>query len=182
MNVRKLAILISMYTGLRVGEASGLKWGDVDFGKKSLSINRTVQRIKNPNKGSEKKTILIAGTPKSDSSVRTIPIPEFLIPLLKSLKGSDDNYILSESDKIYDSRLLDSFFERTLVNCNIEHLKYHTLRHTFATSSIEAGIDPKTLSELLGHSSVEITLKLYVHPTYNMKKKSIEKTTRFMKK
>ncbi len=182
MNVRKLVMLVCMYTGIRVGEASGLKWGDINLNKKTINIDRTVQRIKNPDKKSSKKTLLIAGSPKSDSSMRTIPIPDFLIPILKQFKQKDENYILSESSDIYDSRLLESFYERTLVKCKVEHLKFHTLRHTFATSSIEAGIDPKTLSEILGHSSVEITLKLYVHPTYNMKKKSIEKTTKFMKK
>ena len=182
MNVRKLALLISMYTGIRVGEASGLKWKDIDFSKKTISIERTIQRIKNPDKTSSRQTILIASTPKSDSSLRTIPLPDFLIPILRKFKQNDDYYILSESEKIYDSRLLESYFDRTLAKCDIEHLKYHTLRHSFATSSIEAGIDPKTLSEILGHSSVEITLKLYVHPTYNMKKKSIEKMAKFIKK
>lgn len=182
INVRKLVLLICMYTGIRVGEASGLKWKDIDFNKKTINIERTIQRIKNPDKQSNKKTILIASTPKSESSMRTIPIPEFLISILKEFKQNDNYYILSESEKIYDLRLLESCFERTLKICNIRYLKFHTLRHSFATSSIEAGIDIKTLSEILGHASVEITLKLYVHPTYNMKKKSIEKTTKFIKK
>jgi len=182
LNVRKLVLLICMYTGIRVGEASGLKWGDIDFSKKSIRIDRTIQRIKNPDKDSFKKTTLIASTPKSDSSSRVVPLPDFIIPLLKKLKSNDDYYILSESEKLYDPRLLESFYERTLEKCKIEHLKFHTLRHTFATRSIESGMDPKTLSELLGHSSVEITLKLYVHPTYDMKKKSIEKATKFVKK
>lgn len=182
MNVRKLALLICMYTGIRVGEASGLKWKDIDFSKKSISINKTIQRIKYYDEENSRKTKLIASTPKSDSSFRIVPLPDFLIPLLKKFKDSDSYYILSESEKLYDPRLLQSFYERTLERCNIQHLKFHTLRHTFATRSIESGMDPKTLSEILGHSSVEITLKLYVHPSYDMKKKSIEKATKFVKK
>lgn len=182
MNIRKVVLLLCMYTGIRIGEASGLKWKDIDTNKKTLKINRTVQRIKNQEKKSQSKTILITGTPKSECSMRTIPIPNFLIPILKKYKTEEDVYILSNSQKIYDCRLLESFYKRTLKKCKIDYLKFHTLRHTFATRSIEAGIDPKTLSEILGHSSVDITLKLYVHPTYTMKKKSIEKTARFMKK
>lgn len=182
LNVRKLVLLMCMYTGMRVGEASGLKWKDIDFSKKSVNINKTIQRIKNPDSNSERKTILIASTPKSESSSRVIPLPDFLMPLLKKLKSEDNYYILSGSKKLYDPRLLESFYERTLKKCDIEHLKFHTLRHTFATRSIESGMDPKTLSEILGHSSVEITLKLYVHPSYDMKKKSIEKVTKFVKR
>lgn len=181
MNVRKLVLIICMYTGIRVGEACGLKWGDIDFEKRSLHINRTAQRIKIEN-DTGKKTILITSTPKSETSSRIIPLPNFIFSHLNKFRMDDDVFILTESKvKIYDTRLLESFYKRTLTKCGIQHLKFHTLRHTFATRCVESGIDAKTLSEILGHSSVEITLKLYVHPTYDMKKKSIEKTVRFIK-
>lgn len=83
--------------------------------------------------------------------------------------------------KKYDPRLLSYSYTRTLKTCKIEYEKFHTLRHTFATRCIESGVDAKTLSEILGHSNVQITLRLYVHPTYSMKKKSIEKATKLVK-
>ncbi len=180
LNVRKAVMLICMYTGIRVGEASGLKWEDIDFTNHSITIRRTIQRIKTDD-SSTYKTKLVVSTPKSESSNRIVPLPSFIIPYLKKLKKSDKKYILTSSNLIYDPRLLESFYERTLQFCHIRHLKFHTLRHTFATRCIESNVDPKTLSEMLGHSSVEITLKLYVHPTYAMKKESIEKMTKYVK-
>lgn len=181
LNERKIVLLICMYTGIRVGEACGLKWGDINFDKKYLIINRTVQRIKTNNK--KNKTTLITSSPKSETSSRIIPLPNFIIPKLIKLKKDNDKYILTNSkDKLYDTRLLESFYKRTLTKCGIKHMKFHTLRHTFATRCVESGMDVKTLSEILGHSTTQITLNLYVHPTYDMKKRSIEKTVRYIKK
>lgn len=182
INVRKLVLLICMYTGIRIGEASALKWEDINFNNKSISINKTVQRIKNNDKSINRNTVLFISTPKSESSNRVVPLPNFLMPYLKKMKSKNEYFILSENETLYDPRLFESFYQRTLKKCKIQHLKFHTLRHTFATRCIESKVDPKTLSEILGHSSIEITLKLYVHPTYDMKKRSIEKMTSFIKK
>lgn len=179
-NIRKICLLLCLYTGLRVGEVCGLKWEDIDFSNKSLTIKRTIVRVKNKDENSQSKTKLIESTPKSDTSNRIIPIPEFIICLLSEFKSNNNYFILSNSKKLYDSRLLESFYSRLLKSCNIKPNKFHTLRHTFATRSIESKMDIKTLSEILGHSQVETTLKLYVHPTYEMKKISIENLVRFM--
>lgn len=180
INIRKICILLCLYTGLRVGEASGLKWEDIDFSKKALIIKRTIIRVKDKEYKSNLKTILIESTPKSETSKRIIPIPNFIIELLKKYKSKDNYFILSNSEKLYDPRYLEIFYKRILKKCNIKNNKFHTLRHTFATRSIESKMDVKTLSEILGHSSVEITLRLYVHPTYDMKKASLEKLVEFM--
>lgn len=180
LNIRKVCLLLCLYTGLRVGEVCGLKWEDIDFNNKYLIIRRTIERIKNKDKNINSKTILIESTPKSDTSNRIVPIPEFLIMLLKHFKDNDKYYLLSKSEKLYDPRLFESFYARLLKSCNINKNKFHTLRHTFATRSIESKMDIKTLSEILGHSSVEITLKLYVHPSYELKKASIENLVEFM--
>ena len=180
INIRKVCLLLCLYTGLRVGEVCGLKWGDIDFSNKSLIIKRTIQRIKNPNSIIKNKTILIESTPKSETSNRIIPIPDFLINLLHQFKNDNNYFLLSNSNKLYDSRYLESFYARILKKCHIKYNKFHTLRHTFATRSIESKMDIKTLSEILGHSSIEVTLKLYVHPTYEMKKASIENLVKFM--
>ncbi len=180
INIRKVCILLCLYTGLRIGEICGLKWEDIDFSNKSLIVKRTILRVKNQNKDKNIKTILIESTPKSETSRRIIPIPNFIIELLKDFKQDNNYFLLSGSEKLYDTRCLEFFYERMLKKCNIKKNKFHTLRHTFATRSIESKMDIKTLSEILGHSSVEITLKLYIHPTYEMKKTSIENLVEFM--
>ena len=180
LNVRKVCLLLCLYTGLRVGEVSGLKWEDIDFGNNSLTVRRTIERIRNTDENIPSKTVLIESSPKSDKSSRTIPFPSFLATYLQAFKGADKNYILSGSEKKYDPRLFQSFYHRILKSCGIEKNKFHTTRHTFSTRAIESKMDIKTLSELLGHSSIEITLKLYVHPSYELKKMSIENLVSFM--
>ena len=180
INIRKVCLLLCLYTGLRVGEVCGLKWEDIDFSNKPLIIKRTIQRINNMNCNIKNKTVLMESTPKSETSKRIIPIPNFIIDILKEFQQKDSYFLLSNSEKLYDPRYLESFYSRTLKKCNIKNNKFHTLRHTFATRSIESKMDIKTLSEILGHSSVEITLKLYVHPTYEMKRTSIENLVEFM--
>ncbi len=180
INIRKLCIILCLYTGLRIGEVCGLKWEDVNFEQKSLTIRRTIQRIKNKNSKLKFKTSLIMSSPKSETSNRVVPVPDFIIDILKKFKTKDYYFIISKSPNLYDPRQLESCFERTLKSCNLKHINFHTLRHTFATRSIESKMDIKTLSEILGHSSVEITLKLYVHPSYDMKKNSIENLVLFM--
>lgn len=180
INIRKISILLSLYTGLRIGEICGLKWEDIDFSNKSLIIKRTIQRIKNNDINIKSKTILIESTPKSEKSTRLIPVPDFIIKLLHSYKNKNNYYILSSSNKLYDPRLLEAFYSRILKKCNINHNKFHTLRHTFATRCIESNMDIKTLSEILGHSQIETTLKLYVHPSYELKKRSLENLVKYM--
>jgi len=182
VNIRKVCLLLCLYSGLRVGEVCGLKWEDIDFSNKSLIIKRTIERIRNKDENINSKTVLIESTPKSETSNRIVPIPNFLITYLKKYKTDDNYYILSNSEKLYDPRQYEAFYKRFLKSCNVNYSNFHTLRHTFATRAIESKMDLKTLSEILGHSSVEITLKLYVHPSYELKKKSIENLVTFMTK
>ncbi len=180
INIRKTCLLLCLYTGLRIGEVCGLKWEDINFNTKSLEVKRTIERIKNNEKNSHLKTILIESTPKSDTSNRIIPIPNFLIQMLQKLKTEDKYFLLSNKETLYDPRLFNYFYKNILKKSNITYTNFHTLRHTFATRSIESKMDIKTLSEILGHSNVDITLRLYVHPSYELKKKSIENLVNFM--
>ncbi len=160
----KLGILLSYYTGLRIGEVCGLKWEDVDLNKCTLKIRRTVQRIYE--KGS---TRIIIDSPKSKSSVRTIPIPNFLIDILKVHKVSDAVFVLSGTDKLIEPRTMQYRFKSFLKKANLPSVNYHSLRHMFATNCIEIGFDVKTLSDILGHATVETTLNRYVHSSMKQK-------------
>lgn len=175
INIRKICVLLCLYTGLRLGEVSGLRWQDIDFDRHSLFVKRTIVRIKK-----DGKSFLIESTPKSDTSNRIVPIPRFLMEILRRFKDKDNYYLLSKNTKLYDPRLLESFYKRILEKCDITYNKFHTLRHTFATRCVESKMDIKTLSEILGHSSIEITLKLYVHPSYEMKRVQLENFVKYM--
>jgi len=179
LNVRKVALLLCLYTGLRIGEVCGLKWENIDFIKKVLYVKRTIIRIKAKD-DNYNKTMLIESTPKSDTSIREIPIPDFLVDILEQFKLQDDFYILSGSPKLYDPRQLENTYARILRKAGIRYSKFHTLRHTFATRSIESKMDIKTLSEILGHASIEITLKIYVHTSTELKRESIQNLVQFM--
>ena len=164
LNSTSLCVLMSLYTGLRVGEICGLKWSDIDFDKSILTVNRTVQRIR-----SEHGTKLLMDTPKSKSSQRSIPIPKFLMSLLRKFKSQADCYILSGSVSVTEPRTMQNRFKSILKKANLPSVNYHSLRHMFATNSIQAGFDVKTLSEILGHSTVETTLNRYVHSSMEQK-------------
>jgi len=159
----KLAVLLSYNMGLRIGEVCGLKWEDINFIKGTMEIRKTVQRIYENNK-----TTLYIGSPKSKYSERIIPIPEFLLSILKKHKGN--GYVLSGNEKVTDPRTLQYRFKALLKKAELPSIKFHSLRHSFATNCVKLGFDIKTLSEILGHSSVEITLNRYVHSSMDRKR------------
>ncbi|MCR4639045.1 site-specific integrase [Ruminococcus sp.] len=165
-----LCLLLSYYTGLRVGEVCGMMWDDIDFEKEVLTVRRTVQRINNGSSGTQ----LIIDTPKSRSSQRTIPIPTFLMKLLRESRSNNNHYILSNSERIIEPRTLQRRFQTILKKAGLPSVNYHCLRHMFATNSLQAGFDVKTLSEILGHSSVETTLNRYVHSSMERKRACME--------
>ena len=166
-------ILICAFTGIRIGELCALTWGDFSFEKKILHVHKTMQRLQTPD-GDSKTTILIT-KPKSKCSIRDIPIPEVILPYLDTL-GTADAFILSGSSESYvEPRTMQNHFKRILRQCNIEDINFHALRHTFATRCVELGFDIKSLSEILGHANVNITLNRYVHPSMNLKQQNMSK-------
>lgn len=173
MDMPKLAVILALYTGIRIGELCGLKWSDIDFKSKTIHIERTIQRIRINSKAN--RTELIVSTPKSHSSIRTIPLPAFLIDMLKAFEPSNtDLYFITKSIKMPDPRTMQYRFKTLLAKIGLRHINFHSLRHMFATNCIEIGFDVKTLSEILGHSSVEITLDKYVHSSMERKKQCME--------
>ena len=160
-----IGILISLYTGLRIGEVCALKWCDINFGSNSLTVNGTQARTE---KGIE------ITSPKSKSSKREIPIPPFLKNKIKEISHNGE-FVLSKYGKAFDVRTYRRHFKNVLKKAKLPDIKYHSLRHTFATRALEVGMDYKTLSEILGHSSVGITLDLYAHSLKEHKIKEMNK-------
>ena len=167
-SLTSLGISLSLYTGIRIGELCALQWRDIDFDNCAIKISKTVQRIQ-CTVGNGKTKIVIT-EPKSQSSVRTIPIPQFLLELLRNAKTSSEYFVLSGSNKPVEPRALQYRFAKILKKVNLPSVHFHSLRHAFATNCIALGFDIKTLSEILGHSSVEITLNRYVHSSMDRKR------------
>lgn len=133
-------------------------------------MNRTVQRVNK--RGSSE---VVIGSPKSKSSVRIVPIPDFLLAILKAKRKGDDFYIITGTCKPTEPRTMQNRFKAILKVCGIRNVNFHLLRHTYATICIETGFDPKTLSELLGHADASITLNRYVHSSVQMKKNYVSR-------
>lgn len=177
-----LGILLTLYTGLRIGELCALQWGDIDALTKTLNVRRTVLRINNtiPNNCIENtapKTRLIIDSPKSAASTRCIPIPECLWDLLESYRKNDNVYILSGTQKFYEPRYFRKLYYQILDKAMIKHYSYHALRHTFATNCVNLGFNPKVLSEILGHSDVSITFNTYIHTSLEAMRRDMGKFT-----
>lgn len=174
---RCAGILLCLYTGLRLGEICGLQWRDIDRKRHILYINRTLQRVAETRSDHEKKTKLISGEPKSGASVRAIPLPRSFWILLREMSGEmrDEDYFLSGNAEPIEPRNYQYFFKKTLADCELRYVNFHTLRHTFATRCVEAGMDIKTLSEILGHTNTNITLSYYVHSSMQSKRKRMNR-------
>ncbi len=169
-----LGALISLHTGLRIGEICALQWGDIDLNKDIITVRHTVSRIKDDH--GTKKTILILDTPKTKSSKRNIPISSVLKPILKdAYNRKKSNFVVSTTDSFVGTRTFDYRFRKMIKRNNFDIISFHTIRHTFATRCVEAGMDAKTLSEILGHASVSTTMNIYVHPSMEIKRSQIEK-------
>ena len=163
-----MGITLCKVTGLRIGELCALTWNDIDLKKRILTVRHTIQRIQTEN--GLKKTKLIITEPKSESSKRIIPIPEFFVEFLKNYQGKPNEFILSGTEKPVEPRTMQNRFAKILKNAKLPSVHFHALRHMFATRCIKLGVDVKTLSEILGHGGVEITMNLYVHSSFERKR------------
>lgn len=172
---RNMGILLCLCTGLRVGEICALRWEDVSLEEQTLCVHRTMQRLQ-VEQAAERKTEVIITTPKSLCSIRTIPIPRDMVDVLESLSPPKQGYVLTgETDQYVEPRVMQNHFRKVLNEAGIAPINFHALRHTFATRCVEVGFDVKTLSEILGHASVSITMNRYVHPTMEMKRENMQR-------
>ena len=171
INIRNIMILTALYTGVRIGELCTIKCSDIDIINNTISINKTVQRIKKEN---NTKTTLLVDKPKTENSIRIVPVPKFIIDYLKKYITNKDTYIFTSTNIPKDPRSVEKYFSNLLRKLNIRHLNFHSLRHTYATRLKENKIDIKVISELLGHSDWKITEGIYVHATFEHKRRSIK--------
>ena len=176
LDIYKFSVLLALSTGLRIGEICALQWKHVNLKERYLLVKHTLQRVKNSDDRAENKTILLLGTPKTDSSVRTIPITDSLTALFEIFQAKEsDFFILTGSEHFREPRKLQRKLQIYTAALGLQDVHFHTLRHTFATRCVEVGCDTKTLSEILGHSNISMTMNRYVHPSLELKRKNMIK-------
>lgn len=180
LNTSKLGVKLSLYLGMRIGEVCALRWEDIDFNNKTIYIRKTVSRINIYNANNPQKTSLELADVKSKNSYRLVPIPSCLLEdLIYFSKIKKSDYLISnKSNNFLDPRTFQYRFKNYLKKADIASINFHALRHTFATRCIEFGMDVKTLSEILGHSNVNITLNTYVHTSIESKRIQLEKISK----
>lgn len=161
---------MALLTGMRLSELCALSWNNVEINNKLIHVCESTRRIKKGNN-----TIVIIDTPKSDTSIRSIPITNYISNILKKLNTLNSYYVFPKKNgERYDNRSIQKYFGLVIKELGFKNKTFHTLRHTFATTAIESGMDIKTLSIILGHSSVSITMDLYVHPNEQHMRKAME--------
>ena len=171
LDIYKFGVVLALYTGLRIGELCALQWSDVANGR--IKVQRTMQRVQRTDGNG---TELYIGEPKTQSSSREIPIPSFLTEQIEQFRDETQQYVLgTRFMRIVEPRTMQNKFKRYLSAVNIDGATFHTLRHSFASRCVEAGFDIKSLSEILGHSDVKVSLNRYVHSSFSLKVDNMEK-------
>lgn len=172
----KLGVFLSLYTGIRIGELCALQWKDISLADKTLRVCKTMQRLQKSDPGEKGRTHIVITEPKSHMAKRIIPLPDFVVEVAAAFEGLPDAYVAAGKESGYvEPRTMQNRFKNYINESGIEDANFHSLRHTFATRCVESGFDIKSLSEILGHSSVKITLDRYVHSSLEQKRINMEK-------
>ncbi|SKA16315.1 tyrosine-type recombinase/integrase [Sediminibacterium ginsengisoli] len=179
---RNLGVYVCLCSGMRIGEICALTWEDIDTDNGIISIRRTIQRIYNI-EGNIRKTEIILDTPKTKNSIREVPMNKDLLRMLKPIKKvvNPAFFVLTNDAKPTEPRTYRTYYKNLMKTLGMPDLKFHGLRHSFATRCIESQCDYKTVSVLLGHSNISTTLNLYVHPNLEQKKKAIDQMFKGLK-
>lgn len=176
MDACKFGVLLALFTGMRIGEVCALRWDCISLREKTIKIVSTMQRLKDMEAESETKTKIVIDTPKSDTSIRTIPMTDYAAELCgRMCPGSSAAFILTGTSDYMEPRTLQYRLEKYTRECGLEGVHFHTLRHTFATRCVEVGFEIKSLSEILGHSATGVTLDRYVHSSIELKRSNMNK-------
>lgn len=172
----KFGVLLMLLSGIRIGELCALTWGNINLKEQTIRIVATLQRLHDTAGGSETRTRIVIGAPKSDTSVRTVPMTDYTAEVCRRFEVRHaDAYVLTGTDSCMEPRTLQYRIEKYARDCGLEGVHAHTLRHTFATRAVEVGFEIKSLSEVLGHANTSITLERYVHSSMELKRANMSK-------
>ena len=167
---------LELVSGLRKGELVALQWSDLDIENKTISVSK--QYIKNPNGE------LTLSRPKTETSVRKVSIPQEAVDLLvaEHNKHPDNPYMFPSpvTGEMYYPDSIVNLHKKILKDAGLPHIRFHDLRHTFATLALQNGVDVKTVSSMLGHYDAGFTLRTYTHVTRQMQESAAEKMGNFM--
>ena len=181
MDTCKFGVLLALFTGVRIGELCALQWGKISLKEQTIRIDATLQRLRDTSAVGSARTRIVISTPKSDTSVRTIPVTDYTAELCGKMDPhSSAAYVLTGTDSFMEPRALQYRMEKYTRECGLEGVHFHTLRHTFATYALQSGADVKTLSCMLGHYSAGFTLNTYCHATRDMQADAARKIGGFM--
>jgi len=174
LDLPALGIMLCLFTGIRLGELCAMKWDDISIPEKKMFVSKTMQRLR-CNAAAEHKTEVRILEPKSMSSIRTIPLPDIMMEFLEAAYIPGAFLLTGKDNRFVEPRTMQNHFKRIIAACDIENANFHATRHTFATRCIELGFDVKSLSEILGHASVAITMNRYVHPSMALKRENMNR-------
>lgn len=178
MDLCKFGVILSLYTGIRIGELCALTWEDLSLSESVLKVRKTMQRIQEAEIGAIRKTKIIITEPKSKCSIREIPLPQFIVDMARPFVTSPQAFVLTgDAKRFIEPRTMQNRFKSYVAESGIEKANFHATRHTFATRCVEVGFEIKSLSEILGHANVNITLNRYVHSSFELKCSNMNKLT-----
>ena len=172
----RFGLLLALFTGIRIGELCALQWKYVDLKENTIQICATMQRMQCDGAEDGHKTNVRIGPPKSNTSIRIIPLPHELAALCRRMRPANPEcYVLTGTVAYMEPRTLQYRLQKYTKECGLQDVHCHTLRHSFATRAVESGFELKSLSEILGHASTTITLDRYVHASMELKRKNMQK-------
>ena len=179
---KNLGIYICLSAGMRIGEICALTWDDLDVENGIIHVRKTIQRIYVIEEH-RKYTEVILDTPKTKNSIREIPMTKNLLKMIRPIKKivNGNFYVLTNEPKPTEPRTYRNYYKQFMQSLGLPLMKFHGLRHSFATRCIESKCDYKTVSVLLGHSNISTTLNLYVHPNLEQKKRCMEQMARLLR-
>ena len=179
---KNLGIYICLSAGMRIGEICALTWDDLDVENGIIHVRKTIQRIYVIEEH-RKYTEVILDTPKTKNSIREIPMTKNLLKMIRPIKKivNGNFYVLTNEPKPTEPRTYRNYYKQFMQSLGLPLIKFHGLRHSFATRCIESKCDYKTVSVLLGHSNISTTLNLYVHPNLEQKKRGMEQMSRLLR-
>lgn len=179
---KNLGIYICLSAGMRIGEICALAWDDLDVENGIIHVRKTIQRIYVIEEH-RKYTEVILDTPKTKNSIREIPMTKNLLKMIRPIKKivNGNFYVLTNEPKPTEPRTYRNYYKQFMQSLGLPLMKFHGLRHSFATRCIESKCDYKTVSVLLGHSNISTTLNLYVHPNLEQKKRCMEQMSRLLR-